>query len=189
MRILPISLFPLAINSLLLFLPFTILSSLISHFYQSWIGPRFFDWNWNRNQDQENPYRVFFYFGEKREIFLWEFVEKLEKMGISHRIMPACDQLCVCCPAMRTRSRQPVKRYKKLISDSFPRSPVSLVQFFIFPFLIELNLFVSNYFNLFILKWVLKFERFSLPELVVAPQSRGCMAYALASPDPSCCCW
>ncbi|XP_070031732.1 protein SEMI-ROLLED LEAF 2-like isoform X1 [Nicotiana tabacum] len=44
-------------------------------------------------------------------------------MGISHRIMPACDQLCVCCPAMRTRSRQPVKRYKKLISDSFPRSP------------------------------------------------------------------
>lgn len=44
-------------------------------------------------------------------------------MGISHQIMPACDQLCVCCPAMRTRSRQPVKRYKKLISDSFPRSP------------------------------------------------------------------
>ncbi|KAM3323427.1 protein SEMI-ROLLED LEAF 2 [Capsicum chacoense] len=44
-------------------------------------------------------------------------------MGISHRIMPACDQLCVCCPAMRTRSRQPVKRYKKLISDSFPRTP------------------------------------------------------------------
>uniref|UniRef100_A0A3Q7EJ49 Cyclin-like domain-containing protein n=1 Tax=Solanum lycopersicum TaxID=4081 RepID=A0A3Q7EJ49_SOLLC len=48
-------------------------------------------------------------------------------MGISHQIMPACDQLCVCCPAMRTRSRQPVKRYKKLISDSFPRSPITTV--------------------------------------------------------------
>lgn len=63
------------------------------------------------------------------------------KMGISHQIMPACDQLCVCCPAMRTRSRQPVKRYKKLISDSFPRSPVSFFFFvsFIWVFLISLR--------------------------------------------------
>ncbi|VFQ92066.1 unnamed protein product [Cuscuta campestris] len=42
---------------------------------------------------------------------------------ISHRVMPACDQLCVCCPAMRPRSRQPVKRYKKMLTDIFPRSP------------------------------------------------------------------
>ncbi|KAG9145043.1 hypothetical protein Leryth_018334 [Lithospermum erythrorhizon] len=31
----------------------------------------------------------------------------------------ACDQLCVCCPAMRPRSRQPLKRYKWLMSDIF----------------------------------------------------------------------
>ncbi|PWA54840.1 armadillo-type fold protein [Artemisia annua] len=31
--------------------------------------------------------------------------------------------LCCFCPGLRTRSRQPVKRYKKLIADIFPRSP------------------------------------------------------------------
>lgn len=31
--------------------------------------------------------------------------------------------MCVCCPALRSRSRQPVKRYKKLIADIFPKSP------------------------------------------------------------------
>ncbi|XP_051149119.1 protein SEMI-ROLLED LEAF 2-like [Andrographis paniculata] len=36
---------------------------------------------------------------------------------ISRQVLPACDALCFFCPAMRTRSRQPVKRYKKLISD------------------------------------------------------------------------
>ncbi|KAM7512344.1 hypothetical protein LguiB_011219 [Lonicera macranthoides] len=42
---------------------------------------------------------------------------------ISRKVMPACGQLCFFCPAMRPRSRQPVKRYKKLLSDIFPRSP------------------------------------------------------------------
>ncbi|XP_009610943.1 protein SEMI-ROLLED LEAF 2 isoform X3 [Nicotiana tomentosiformis] len=41
---------------------------------------------------------------------------------ISRQVLPACGNLCFFCPAMRTRSRQPVKRYKKLISDIFPRS-------------------------------------------------------------------
>ncbi|XP_016449641.1 protein SEMI-ROLLED LEAF 2 [Nicotiana tabacum] len=41
---------------------------------------------------------------------------------ISRQVLPACGNLCFFCPAMRTRSRQPVKRYKKLISDIFTRS-------------------------------------------------------------------
>ncbi|KAG0476693.1 hypothetical protein HPP92_013534 [Vanilla planifolia] len=44
-------------------------------------------------------------------------------MGVmSRRVMPACGSLCCFCPSLRARSRQPVKRYKKLISDVFPRS-------------------------------------------------------------------
>lgn len=31
--------------------------------------------------------------------------------------------MCICCPAMRSRSRQPVKRYKKLLAEIFPKSP------------------------------------------------------------------
>ncbi|XVF26486.1 hypothetical protein REPUB_Repub14bG0020500 [Reevesia pubescens] len=31
--------------------------------------------------------------------------------------------MCVCCPTLRSRSRQPVKRYKKLFSKIFPKSP------------------------------------------------------------------
>ncbi|KAG5046898.1 hypothetical protein JHK86_016304 [Glycine max] len=31
--------------------------------------------------------------------------------------------MCVCCPALRSRSRQPVKRYRKLLADIFPKSP------------------------------------------------------------------
>ncbi|KAG6408586.1 hypothetical protein SASPL_131602 [Salvia splendens] len=42
--------------------------------------------------------------------------------GISKRIMPVCDTLCVCCPAMRPRSRHPVKRYKNLLADIFPKN-------------------------------------------------------------------
>ncbi|CAH9127155.1 unnamed protein product [Cuscuta epithymum] len=42
---------------------------------------------------------------------------------ISRQVMPACDQLCVFCPAMRPRSRHPLKRYKKMLADIFPRSP------------------------------------------------------------------
>ncbi|KAK4551171.1 hypothetical protein RGQ29_032488 [Quercus rubra] len=37
----------------------------------------------------------------------------LRKMGlISREIFPACESMCVCCPALRSSSRQPVKRYK-----------------------------------------------------------------------------
>ncbi|CAN0914074.1 Protein SEMI-ROLLED LEAF 2 [Linum grandiflorum] len=42
---------------------------------------------------------------------------------ISRKIIPSCGTMCVCCPAMRSRSRQPVKRYKKLLADVFPKSP------------------------------------------------------------------
>ncbi|KAL1549971.1 protein SEMI-ROLLED LEAF 2-like isoform X2 [Salvia divinorum] len=41
---------------------------------------------------------------------------------VSRQVLPACGNLCFFCPAMRARSRQPVKRYKKLISDIFPKS-------------------------------------------------------------------
>ncbi|MED6160367.1 hypothetical protein PIB30_050822 [Stylosanthes scabra] len=45
-------------------------------------------------------------------------------MGVmSRRVVPACGNLCcVVCPAMRASSRQPVKRYKKLLADIFPRN-------------------------------------------------------------------
>ncbi|KAM7270197.1 hypothetical protein ACFE04_029411 [Oxalis oulophora] len=42
---------------------------------------------------------------------------------ISRQVLPACGSLCFFCPGLRARSRQPVKRYKKLISDIFPRNP------------------------------------------------------------------
>ncbi|KAK4254857.1 hypothetical protein QN277_007939 [Acacia crassicarpa] len=41
---------------------------------------------------------------------------------ISRRVVPACGNLCVCCPSLRPRSRQPIKRYKKLLADIFPRN-------------------------------------------------------------------
>lgn len=41
---------------------------------------------------------------------------------ISRNIFPACESMCVCCPALRSRSRQPVKRYKKLLAEIFPKS-------------------------------------------------------------------
>ncbi|PIA48441.1 hypothetical protein AQUCO_01400793v1 [Aquilegia coerulea] len=45
-------------------------------------------------------------------------------MGLmSRKVMPMCGSLCFFCPSMRARSRQPVKRYKKLLADIFPRSP------------------------------------------------------------------
>ncbi|CAI9777038.1 unnamed protein product [Fraxinus pennsylvanica] len=44
-------------------------------------------------------------------------------MGVmSRRVVPACGNLCFFCPSMRASSRQPVKRYKKLLSEIFPRS-------------------------------------------------------------------
>ncbi|CAL5420850.1 unnamed protein product [Camellia sinensis] len=41
---------------------------------------------------------------------------------ISRQVLPVCGNLCFFCPAMRARSRQPVKRYKKMIADIFPKS-------------------------------------------------------------------
>lgn len=40
--------------------------------------------------------------------------------------MPVCGRLCIFCPALRPRSKQAVKRYKKLIADIFhtPRHQV-----------------------------------------------------------------
>ncbi|KAJ6289421.1 hypothetical protein OIU76_025276 [Salix suchowensis] len=44
-------------------------------------------------------------------------------MGVmSRRVVPACGSLCFFCPSLRARSRQPVKRYKKLIADILPRN-------------------------------------------------------------------
>ncbi|XP_076915556.1 protein SEMI-ROLLED LEAF 2-like [Bidens hawaiensis] len=42
---------------------------------------------------------------------------------VSRQVLPVCGSLCFFCPALATRSRQPVKRYKKLISDIFPKNP------------------------------------------------------------------
>lgn len=51
-----------------------------------------------------------------------------QKMGvISRKIFPVCESMCVCCPALRSSSRQPVKRYKKLLSEIFPKSLVSIL--------------------------------------------------------------
>ncbi|XWS32523.1 hypothetical protein CRYUN_Cryun23aG0165400 [Craigia yunnanensis] len=37
-------------------------------------------------------------------------------------VMPLCGSLCFFCPSLSSRSRHPVKRYKKLLADVFPRS-------------------------------------------------------------------
>ncbi|XP_057544780.1 protein SEMI-ROLLED LEAF 2 isoform X2 [Amaranthus tricolor] len=41
---------------------------------------------------------------------------------ISRRVLPVCGSICIFCPSLRARSRQPVKRYKKLLTDIFPRN-------------------------------------------------------------------
>ncbi|CAN1348774.1 Protein SEMI-ROLLED LEAF 2 [Linum perenne] len=41
---------------------------------------------------------------------------------LSRQVLPACGSLCFFCPGLRARSRQPIKRYKKLISDIFPKN-------------------------------------------------------------------
>lgn len=41
---------------------------------------------------------------------------------MSRKVLPACGSMCVCCPGLRSRSRQPVKRYKKLLADIFPKN-------------------------------------------------------------------
>ncbi|XP_078181550.1 protein SEMI-ROLLED LEAF 2-like isoform X2 [Carex rostrata] len=44
-------------------------------------------------------------------------------MGVvSRKVVPVCGKLCFFCPALRSRSRQPVKRYKKILANIFPRS-------------------------------------------------------------------
>lgn len=44
-------------------------------------------------------------------------------MGVmSRRVLPVCGSICIFCPSLRARSRQPVKRYKKLLADIFPRN-------------------------------------------------------------------
>ncbi|KAG0481879.1 hypothetical protein HPP92_009963 [Vanilla planifolia] len=44
-------------------------------------------------------------------------------MGVvSRKVFPICETLCFFCPSLRARSRQPMKRYKKLLAEIFPRS-------------------------------------------------------------------
>lgn len=46
-------------------------------------------------------------------------------MGVmSRRVLPACGNLCFFCPSLRARSRHPVKRYKKMLAEIFPRNQV-----------------------------------------------------------------
>lgn len=67
-----------------------------------------------------------------RQIVLWgdsweeEGLWFSSKMGVmSRRVVPVCGNLCCyVCPALRASSRQPVKRYKKLLADIFPRNQV-----------------------------------------------------------------
>ncbi|KAG9133755.1 hypothetical protein Leryth_018449 [Lithospermum erythrorhizon] len=40
---------------------------------------------------------------------------------VSRQILPVCDSVCVFCPALRARSRHPVKRYKQMIAEIFTR--------------------------------------------------------------------
>ncbi|KAK3166230.1 hypothetical protein QOZ80_1AG0043130 [Eleusine coracana subsp. coracana] len=47
-------------------------------------------------------------------------------MGVmSRRVLPACSSLCYLCPSLRARSRQPVKRYKKIIADIYQLPPIT----------------------------------------------------------------
>ncbi|KAL6888652.1 hypothetical protein ACP4OV_009678 [Aristida adscensionis] len=39
---------------------------------------------------------------------------------VSRKVLPACGGLCCLCPSLRARSRQPVKRYKKILAEIFP---------------------------------------------------------------------
>ncbi|CAF1889087.1 unnamed protein product [Brassica napus] len=43
--------------------------------------------------------------------------------AVTRTVFPVCESLCCFCPALRARSRHPVKRYKQLLADIFPRSP------------------------------------------------------------------
>lgn len=55
----------------------------------------------------------------------WRKRERERSMGVvSRTVFPVCESLCCFCPALRARSRHPVKRYKHLLADIFPRSQV-----------------------------------------------------------------
>ncbi|GJN31263.1 hypothetical protein PR202_gb19643 [Eleusine coracana subsp. coracana] len=41
------------------------------------------------------------------------------------KLLPSCESMCVCCPALRPSSRRPVKRYKKLLAEIFPKTPIA----------------------------------------------------------------
>jgi len=59
-------------------------------------------------------------------LILWRFFWVHSKMGVmSRRVVPVCGNLCCVCPSLRASSRQPVKRYKKLLADIFPRNQVT----------------------------------------------------------------
>ena len=45
---------------------------------------------------------------------------------MSRRVLPVCGSMCVCCPALRARSRQPVKRYNMLLADIYPKAQVRI---------------------------------------------------------------
>ncbi|KAF2938899.1 protein SEMI-ROLLED LEAF 2-like isoform X1 [Oryza sativa Japonica Group] len=45
---------------------------------------------------------------------------------MSAKLFPSCESMCVCCPALRPSSRRPVKRYKKLLAEIFPKTPDGL---------------------------------------------------------------
>ena len=51
---------------------------------------------------------------------------------MSRRVLPACSSLCYFCPSLRARSRQPVKRYKKIISEIYQLPPVWPILLFFF---------------------------------------------------------
>ncbi|KAK1316161.1 hypothetical protein QJS10_CPA05g00220 [Acorus calamus] len=41
---------------------------------------------------------------------------------ISRKVIPACGNMCVCCPVLRPSSQHPVKRYKKYLAEIFPKT-------------------------------------------------------------------
>ncbi|KAK5842918.1 hypothetical protein PVK06_005337 [Gossypium arboreum] len=49
------------------------------------------------------------------------------------KVFPACESMYVCCPALRSRSRQPIKHCKKLLSEISPKSPVKYYEKYVKP--------------------------------------------------------
>ncbi|KAJ1703700.1 hypothetical protein LUZ63_003479 [Rhynchospora breviuscula] len=56
------------------------------------------------------------------EIGVKKWVSRKVSGVVSRKVMPVCGKLCYLCPGFRSRSRQPVKRYKKILASIFPRS-------------------------------------------------------------------